>query len=220
MSSRIWVAQCLTQKPGAVLTWIWIPSVARDFFLSVQTLLWCCMLWHLYVHWKSPTLAAIQFSGHRKTLHTLIGMLGSAVLAAAVSYPGKATGISHSGQRSPENQQRQQMEWRVEVWKLWLLKQPHDCIGRLTTQAPSHLACFVCIRWQAGCLTWNCTATSTEIWRRATSWWAKTTSSRWQTLALPRSLKMENITHTQVGELSLSRRWHCCLKRHENQKCC
>ena len=37
-------------------------------------------------------------SGHSKILHTLIGK-GSAALAAAVPYPGKATRISREGQR-------------------------------------------------------------------------------------------------------------------------
>ena len=41
-------------------------------------------------------ITAIPLFGHRKILHTLIGM-GSAVLAAAVPYPDKATQISHKG---------------------------------------------------------------------------------------------------------------------------
>ena len=45
---------------------------------------------HLCAHQKSQTLAATPVSGHTKVLHTLIGM-GSAALAAAVPYPGKAT---------------------------------------------------------------------------------------------------------------------------------
>ena len=48
---------------------------------------------------KIPTLAAIPLSGHMKILHTLIGM-GSTARVAAVPYPGKATKISHKGQRS------------------------------------------------------------------------------------------------------------------------
>ena len=39
---------------------------------------------------KSQTLTAIPLLGHRKILHTLIGM-GSAALAAAVPNSGKAT---------------------------------------------------------------------------------------------------------------------------------
>ena len=38
---------------------------------------------------KSPTLTAAPLFGHTEILHTLVGM-GSAVLAAAVLYPGKA----------------------------------------------------------------------------------------------------------------------------------
>ena len=45
--------------------------------------------------YKFQTLAAKPLSGQRKILHTLIGM-GSAALAAAVSYSGKAT---RKGQR-------------------------------------------------------------------------------------------------------------------------
>ena len=37
--------------------------------------------------------------GMGRILHTLVGM-GSAALAGAVPYPGKATRISHKGQRS------------------------------------------------------------------------------------------------------------------------
>ena len=96
------------EKPGAVLTRVRVPGAARDFSsrvnfqcrlsygvitspsspasLSVRTL-------------KIPTLAAIALFGHTKILHTLIGM-GSAALAAAVPYPGKATRISRKEQRS------------------------------------------------------------------------------------------------------------------------
>ena len=37
-------------------------------------------------------------NGQSEILHTLIGM-GSAALAAAVFHPGKATRVSHKGQR-------------------------------------------------------------------------------------------------------------------------
>ena len=46
---------------------------------------------------KSRTLAVIPVFEHTKILHTLIGV-GSAALAAAVPYPGKATRISRKGQ--------------------------------------------------------------------------------------------------------------------------
>ena len=42
---------------------------------------------------------AIPLFGHTKILQTLIGM-GSAALAAAVPYPGKATRIARRGQES------------------------------------------------------------------------------------------------------------------------
>ena len=41
----------------------------------------------------------MPLSGHRKILHTLVGM-GSADLAAAVLYPSKVTLKSHEGQKS------------------------------------------------------------------------------------------------------------------------
>ena len=42
---------------------------------------------------KIPSTGTIPLFGHRKILQTLTGM-GSAALATAVSYPGKATRIS------------------------------------------------------------------------------------------------------------------------------
>ena len=47
----------------------------------------------------AETLAAIPLFRRAQALHALIGM-GSAVLAAALPYPGKATRISRKGQRS------------------------------------------------------------------------------------------------------------------------
>ena len=49
--------------------------------------------WHIIAAHRN---AAVPLSGHTKTLHTPIGM-GSAALAAAVLYPGKATRISYKG---------------------------------------------------------------------------------------------------------------------------
>ena len=46
---------------------------------------------------KIQTLAAVPLSEHRKILHTLAGT-GSAALAIAVRYPGKATQIFRKGQ--------------------------------------------------------------------------------------------------------------------------
>ena len=48
---------------------------------------------------KSPNAGKYTIAGHMKMLHTRIGV-GSAALSAAVPYPGKATQISHKGQRS------------------------------------------------------------------------------------------------------------------------
>ena len=50
---------------------------------------------HLCARSKSQTLAAIPLFGHTKVLHTPVGT-GSAALAAAVPYPGKATRISRT----------------------------------------------------------------------------------------------------------------------------
>ena len=70
----------------------------------MQTLLRCLCSPHVQSH-ASPsvhalkiTMAATQLFGHTVTLHTLTGM-GSAALAAAVPYAGKAIQISRMGQR-------------------------------------------------------------------------------------------------------------------------
>ena len=72
----------------------------------MQTLLWCLYSPRVQSHasvsahtLKTPQLADMPFFGHMKILHTLIGM-GSTARVAAVPYPGKATKISHKGQRS------------------------------------------------------------------------------------------------------------------------
>ena len=54
---------------------------------------------NICAHVKNPKHTAIQLFEHAKILHTSIGM-GSAALAAAVPYPGKATRISSKGQIS------------------------------------------------------------------------------------------------------------------------
>ena len=48
---------------------------------------------------KIQALAAIPLFGHIQILHTLIGM-GSAVLVAAVPYPGKAIPIVNDNKKS------------------------------------------------------------------------------------------------------------------------
>ena len=81
------LAECLTEKAGAILTRIEFPRAARDFSptsqLPVQTLnvpaAPLCNRIHqrLFARQKSQTLAAIHIPlpfGHRKILHTLIGM--------------------------------------------------------------------------------------------------------------------------------------------------
>ena len=105
-----------TEKPGAILTSVRVPSAARIFFsqsqCSVQTLLlfsyspcvtvlkYACINFCAALY-KPQTLGYIQMAiplfGHTKILQTLIGM-GSAALAAAVPYPGEATRISSKGQ--------------------------------------------------------------------------------------------------------------------------
>ena len=80
---------------------VFSPTVSFQCRLSytVPTAPVCsCMHQHLCTRYKSQTLTAIPLFGYRKMLHTQVGM-GSAALGAAVSYPGKATWISHSGQR-------------------------------------------------------------------------------------------------------------------------
>ena len=98
-----WKARCNTDVGSS-------PKCSKGFFsqsqLPVQTLFPClyspCVQMHVPPSartLKIQTLAATPSCGHTKTLHTPIGM-GSAALAAAVSYPGKATWISHKGQWS------------------------------------------------------------------------------------------------------------------------
>ena len=97
------------EKSGAKLMQVRIFGAARDFSLSIHfqcRLLQCLYSPRVQSHasasvrtLKFQTLAAIPFFGHTKIPHTLTGM-GSAALAAAVLYPGKATRISHKGQRS------------------------------------------------------------------------------------------------------------------------
>ena len=80
--------------------------VRQGIFLPVnfQCRLWCpcSRLCASDMHWNTEisvrqTLAAIPMFGYMKMLHTLIGM-GSAPLMAPVSYPGKVTQTSCTGQ--------------------------------------------------------------------------------------------------------------------------
>ena len=53
---------------------------------------------NIYRTWKMPNTGShIASFGHMKILYTLVAM-GSAALAAAVFYPGKATRTSRKGQ--------------------------------------------------------------------------------------------------------------------------
>ena len=88
VNSRAGIAQLVehpTEKPGAILILVWVPSVARDFSprvdllcrisYSVHTAPTCNrMHQHLCGCKKSQTLAAIPLFGQTKILHTLIGM--------------------------------------------------------------------------------------------------------------------------------------------------
>ena len=92
------LVECLTEKPGAILTWVRVPGAARDF--SPRVNFQCRLSYkvtvsvHLCTRYKSPTQAATPLCGHdTKILHTLIEM-GSTALTAAVPYPAKATWIS------------------------------------------------------------------------------------------------------------------------------
>ena len=103
------LVECLTEKPGAILMWVWVPSTTRYFnpsHLPLQTLWRCPYRPHVQSHastavctLKIQTWAAVPLFRHRQILHTLIGM-GRAALAAAMLYLGKVTQISCKGQRS------------------------------------------------------------------------------------------------------------------------
>ena len=99
-----------TEKPGAILTRVRVPGVARDFTPRVnfqRRLLGClysppwavaCINITNVTSYKSQALAAILLFTYTKMLHILIGM-GSAAPAAAVPYPGKMTRISGKRQK-------------------------------------------------------------------------------------------------------------------------
>ena len=111
-----------TERPGAIVTRVGGSSLrlrgGKGFFslsqLSVQTLLrrlynprvqsYAINIWaHVKTKnkqtKKSQTLVAIPVFGRTKILHTLtMIVMGSAALAAAVPYPGKATRICSDGQ--------------------------------------------------------------------------------------------------------------------------
>ena len=100
----------LTEKLGAILTRVRVPGAAREFSPRVS---FRCRLSYGVRAAPLCAIACINICVHVKNLkhgqpyhcldtqimHTLIGM-GSAALAAAVPYPGKATRISCKGQRS------------------------------------------------------------------------------------------------------------------------
>ena len=60
------------------------------------------------------TLAAVPLFCHTKTLHTLVGM-GSAALAAAVPYPGKATKISLNKEILKKKKYKKKEEKKEEI---------------------------------------------------------------------------------------------------------
>ena len=112
------VEECLPEKPGAVLTRVWVPRCSKGFFslcqLPVQTLLRSLYRPHFQSHTstsgrtlKIPITGShnIVWTHEDKILHTLLRM-GSAALATAVPYAGKAFQISHKGQRSTNKQTR------------------------------------------------------------------------------------------------------------------
>ena len=96
---------------GAILTRVRVPGATRDCLpesafsadsLTVSVQPPCAIACinicaHVKKKEKKKALAAIPLFGHPKMLHTLTG-IGSAALAAAVPYPGKATRNSYEGQ--------------------------------------------------------------------------------------------------------------------------
>ena len=95
------LVECPTEKSGAMLTWIWVPGAARGFspIVSFQ-----CRLSYgactapICAHIKNPNTDNCNIVWrHTNTANT--DRNENAALAAAVPYPGKATWISHKGQR-------------------------------------------------------------------------------------------------------------------------
>ena len=97
----------LTKKPGAILTRVRVPGAARDFSprvnfqcrlsYGVRTAPGCNHIHqHLCARQNPWTLAATLLFQHAKIRHRLVGT-GSAALAAAVPYSGKATHLSREG---------------------------------------------------------------------------------------------------------------------------
>ena len=137
-----WKARCNTDGGSS-------PKCSKGFFsqsqLPVQTLLQCLYSPRVQMHvptsvctLKIQTLAATPLCGHTKILRTQIGM-GSAALAAAVSYPGKATWISHKGQRSKKIFFLQKTSFKAKSLMVhstsptWRVRWKH-CEGRGRTQ--------------------------------------------------------------------------------------
>ena len=88
-----------TEKPGAVLMQCRVTGASRDFSpifnflcdLSLTVSIQCvvvCIIICAHIK-KNQTLAAIPLFRHTEILHTPTG-IGTAALAAAVPYPGKA----------------------------------------------------------------------------------------------------------------------------------
>ena len=93
----------LTERPGAKLTPVRFPSVARDFSpsqLSVQTLTVSvqppCACSNICMHVTNPKHWLPYYCLDTEILHAVIGE-GSTVLAAAVPYLGTVTWISPKG---------------------------------------------------------------------------------------------------------------------------
>lgn len=91
----------LTAEPGAILTWVRVHGGEGIFLLesvsSANLLLLqppMCNHMNLCSRSKSRTLAEYFLFGHTEILHLLIGMDGTALVAAVLCYAGKATRIN------------------------------------------------------------------------------------------------------------------------------
>ena len=95
------LVECPTEKSGAMLTWVWVPGAARGFSPRVS---FQCRLSYgactapICAHVNNPNSDSCNIVWrHTNTANT--DGNENAALAAAVPYPGKATWISHKGQR-------------------------------------------------------------------------------------------------------------------------
>ena len=130
-----YMVERLTWKPGAILTRVRIPGA--DFVVVVFVCLvcfdfvFCCFLsqvhfqcrlsYDVYTAFRVqskcinvwiPNMAAITLFGHTERLHLVVGM-GSAALAAAVPFSGKATRMSHKGKLCTDNSSKRNKNYFV-----------------------------------------------------------------------------------------------------------